>query len=76
MKPELSVVIPAVNGKRFVLECLEALKEQNNREAIEVIVCDRLRDSAAEAIRRRFPWVRVESELLRTFDSRSAVARD
>ena len=63
MKPELSVVIPSVNGKRFVLECLEALEEQNNREAIEVIVCDRLRDGAAEAIRRRFPWVKVESEL-------------
>ncbi len=63
MKPELSVIVPSVNGKRFVLECLEALEEQNNREAIEVIVCDRLRDGAAEAIRRRFPWVRVESEL-------------
>ncbi len=63
MKPELSVVIPSVNGKRFVLECLEALEEQNNREAIEVIVCDRLRDGTAEAIRERFPWVKVESEL-------------
>ena len=63
MKPELSVVVPSVNGKQFVLECLEALEEQNNRKAIEVIVCDRLRDGAAEAIRGRFPWVKVESEL-------------
>lgn len=63
MKPELSVVVPSVNGKRFVLECLEALEAQNNREAIELIVCDRLRDGAAEAIRRRFPRVKVESEL-------------
>jgi glycosyltransferase involved in cell wall biosynthesis len=63
MQPELSVVIPSVNGERFVLECLEALARQNNREAIEVIVCDRLRDGAAEAIRERFPWVKVESQL-------------
>ena len=63
MQPELSVVIPSVNGERFVLECLEALERQNNREAIEVIVCDRLRDSTAEVIKRRFPWVKVEREL-------------
>ena len=63
MQPELSVVIPAVNGRRFVLECLEALEQQNNREAIEVIVCDRLRDGTAEAISRRFPWVQVEGGL-------------
>ena len=63
MQPELSVVIPSVNGERFVLECLRALEKQNNREVIEVIVCDRLRDGPAEAIRGRFPWVKVESEL-------------
>ena len=63
MQPELSVVIPSVNGERFVLECLRTLEKQNNREVIEVIVCDRLRDGTAEAIRLRFPWVKVESEL-------------
>ena len=50
-------------GSGSSLECLEALEQQNNREAIEVIVCDRLRDGAAEAIRERFPWVKVEAEL-------------
>ena len=63
MQPELSVVIPSVNGERFVLECLQALENQSNQEAIEVIVCDRLRDGPAEAIRGRFPWVKVESGL-------------
>jgi len=63
MQPELSVVIPSVNGERFILECLEALEKQNHRETIEVIVCNRLRDSAAEVIKRRFPWVQVESGL-------------
>lgn len=60
MDPQLSVVIASVNGKAWILECLAQLEQQSVRESLEVIVCDRLGDDTAEAVRCRFPWVHVE----------------
>ena len=60
MNPQLSVVIPSVNGKQWILDCLERLQQQTAADSLEIIVCDRLQDDAAETIRRRFPDVRVE----------------
>ncbi len=77
MNPQLSVVIPArfsslcvksqsLNGKPWILNCLERLYQQTAADSLEIIVCDRLQDdaiqewSATETIRKRFPDVRVE----------------
>ena len=60
MNPQLSVVIPSVNGKQWILNCLERLHQQTAADSLEIIVCDRLQDDAAETIRKRFPDVRVE----------------
>ncbi len=60
MNPQLSVVIPSVNGKPWILNCLERLYQQTAADSLEIIVCDRLQDDATETIRKRFPDVRVE----------------
>lgn len=54
-------MIPSVNGKAWLLPCLERIEQQTIRGALEVIVCDRLRDDTAETARLRFPNVHVES---------------
>ncbi len=61
MPAELSIVIPSVNGKDWLLPCLERVERQTIRDAIEVIVCDRLHDDTAETVRQRFPHVRIEN---------------
>ncbi len=61
MNPQLSIVIPSVNGKQWILDCLEKLQQQTAADTLEIVVCDRLQDGAAETIRKRFPDVRVES---------------
>ena len=61
MNPQLSVVVPSVNGKPWILHCLERLHRQTAADSLEIIVCDRLPDDTAETIRKRFPEVRVES---------------
>ena len=60
MNPQLSVVIPSVNGEPWILHCLERLHRQTAADSLEIIVCDRLPDDTAETIRKRFPGVRVE----------------
>jgi glycosyltransferase involved in cell wall biosynthesis len=60
MPARLSIVIPSVNGKQWLVPCLERVEQQTIRDSLEVIVCDRLGDSTAEAVRQRFPNVQVE----------------
>jgi glycosyltransferase involved in cell wall biosynthesis len=63
MPAELSIVIPSVNGKDFLVPCLERVQQQTIRELLEVIVCDRLGEETAAAVRQRFPDISVESSL-------------
>ncbi len=56
--PELSVVVPSVNGLGDLTGCLEALKRQE-RIRLEIVVVDRLGDSLRDAVRRKFPDVVV-----------------
>jgi hypothetical protein len=61
MPAVLSIVIPSVNGKQWLMPCLERVEQQTIRDSLEVIVCDRLRDGTADAARQRFPNIQVES---------------
>jgi glycosyltransferase involved in cell wall biosynthesis len=61
MSAELSIVIPSINGERWLMPCLERVEQQTIRDSLEVIVCDGLRDDSAETVRQRFPHVLVES---------------
>ncbi len=57
--PELSIVIPSVNGKQFLIPCLERIGQQTIRDSVEVIVCNRLADGTADTVREQFPAATV-----------------
>lgn len=57
--PELSVVVPSVNGLQDLNDCLAALEEQRRNVSLEVLVVDRCGDALREEVRRRFPAARV-----------------
>lgn len=58
--PVLSIVIVTWNGKRYALECLEALHRYESAISPEIIVVDNgSSDGTPAAIRERFPDVRV-----------------
>jgi len=57
--PELSVVVPSVNGLQDLNDCLAALEEQRRNVSLEVLVVDRCGDALREEVRRRYPVARV-----------------
>jgi glycosyltransferase involved in cell wall biosynthesis len=58
MVPELSVVVPSVNGLDDLVGCLEALERQQRLD-LEIVVVDRLGEAVREPVRSRFPKVVV-----------------
>lgn len=56
---ELTVVIPSVNGLGDLIGCLEAVDRLRDGIQLEVVVVDRLGESVREAVRSRFPDMRV-----------------
>lgn len=59
--PELSVIVPSVNGLGDLVGCLEALEKLRTTVRLEVIVVDRLGESVAATVRDRFPAVKLVS---------------
>ena len=57
--PELSVVVPSVNGPGDLLGCLAALESQRQDVDLEVLVVDRLGEDLRAAVRRDFPQARL-----------------
>lgn len=57
--PELTVVIPSVNGLGDLVGCLEAVERLRDSVTLEVLVVDRLGPLVRETVRREFPLVRV-----------------
>jgi len=55
--PQLSVIVPSVNGWGDLEGCLAALDVQD--EALEVLVVDRVGPEVREPVRSRFPGVRL-----------------
>ena len=54
MAPDLSVVVPSVNGLGDLLGCLRALGRQEGVQ-VEIVVVDRLGEEVRQAVRREFP---------------------
>jgi glycosyltransferase involved in cell wall biosynthesis len=52
--PELSVLVPSVNGLGDLIGCLDALERQQNIR-LEIVVIDRLGQEVRDTVRRRFP---------------------
>jgi hypothetical protein len=57
--PELSVVVPSVNGFEDLRGCLEALEAQRPYVDLEIVVVDRLGESLRARVREGFPRVRL-----------------
>lgn len=57
--PELTVVIPSVNGLHDLLGCLDAVERLRADVPLEVLVVDRLGPLVRETVRQRFPEVRL-----------------
>jgi hypothetical protein len=57
--PDLSVVIPSVNGWSDLEGCLQALAAQSGGIAIEVLVADRIGEAVRAPLRQRYPQVRL-----------------
>jgi hypothetical protein len=55
----LSVVIPAVNTVRDVLDCLAALDKERGEVDLEVLLVNRLGAPVREQVPLHFPWARV-----------------
>ena len=65
MKPQLSIVTPVFNGKRFIEFCINNVIEQKCEEAEHLIIDGGSTDGTAELIRQyadRFPHIRWVSE--------------
>src|SRR5438132_11206564 len=58
--PELSVLVPSVNGLGDLIGCLEALRRQQGVR-LEIVVIDRLGEGVREVVRKRFPDVALIS---------------
>ncbi|MFQ5698652.1 MAG: glycosyltransferase [Myxococcota bacterium] len=58
-RPELSVVVPSVNGLGDLLGCLAALQAQREDVDLEVWVVDRLGEHVRHTALREFPWIRL-----------------
>ena len=58
-QPDLSVVIPSVNGWGELEGCLQSLTTQGNGVAIEVIVADRVGEAVRAPLRERYQHVRL-----------------
>jgi glycosyltransferase involved in cell wall biosynthesis len=64
--PDLSVVIPSVNGLGDLIGCIEALELQRKDCELEIIVVDRLGKSIQDEVHRRFSDVVIISVALST----------
>ncbi len=56
--PELTVVVPSVNGLGDLIGCLDAVLAQES-VTLEVLVADRCGDEVRRAVKARYPSVRV-----------------
>jgi hypothetical protein len=59
--PELTVVVPSVNGLGDLVGCLEAADRLRQSVRVELLVVDRLGGAVAETVKRRFPQVTLLS---------------
>lgn len=57
--PDLSVVVPSVNGWQDLRACLEAVEASGRQVSLEVLVADRCGDEVRRLIAQQFPEVRV-----------------
>ena len=63
----LSIVIPSYNSEKCISQCLASLRQQTQRDDVEVIVVDSSPEDISDFIHEKFPFVRVTHLNERTF---------
>jgi hypothetical protein len=58
-RPDLSVVVPSVNGTGALMDCLDALHRQTGEANLEILVPERCGESVRTEVRSRYPDVRI-----------------
>jgi GT2 family glycosyltransferase len=58
-QPDVSIIIPSVNGWQDLDPCLDALHAQSDGIALEIIVADRVGDPLRKPLRAKYPGVRL-----------------
>lgn len=58
--PELTVVIPSVNGWPDLDSCLAALAPERSTARLEVLIPERCGEAVRSAVSERYPWARVQ----------------
>lgn len=59
--PQLSVVVPSVNGLGDLVGCLQALMAEAESVALEILVADRVGEALRREVANRFPGVQLLS---------------
>src|SRR5512145_2594109 len=59
IRPDLSVVIPSVNGFADLHDCLTALQRQTGDVGLELLVIERCGETVRAQVRKAFPTVRI-----------------
>jgi hypothetical protein len=73
--PDLTVVVPSVNGWTALEPCLQALFEQQGDPRLEILLPDRLGPAVRTEVARRYPAVRIlEAEPGTTIPALRAIA--
>lgn len=56
-KPGVSVIIPNLNGRQFIGDCLASLERQTFRDFEAILVDNGSTDGSVEYVKQAFPWV-------------------
>ncbi len=66
-KPDLSIIIPSYNARDTIVECLQALSQQDTAHSFEIIIVDSSDDGTADLVARLFPEVQLYRFLSRKY---------
>jgi GT2 family glycosyltransferase len=57
--PKFSIIIPSLNGKKLLAECLPSIENQTDKDFEVIIVDNGSKDNSISFIRKQFPAVRI-----------------
>ena len=58
---KVSVIIPNYNGKKYLKDCLDAMKCQSFRDFEVLLVDNGSEDGSQDLVRKEYPWVQLIS---------------
>lgn len=55
--PAVSVIVPSMNGRQFIGDCLSSLERQRAKDFETIVVDNGSTDGSVEYVKQAFPWV-------------------